>query len=113
MGSVEPFVGRSAELAVLTGELDRARSGEPSVVVAAGQAGIGRTTMLQRLATAGRVATVLHATGAPEEVAVLAQAQGDPAGMVAALAPGSPTTRSAVPSTGSGCCRGGRCSSRP
>ncbi|MGD9985415.1 helix-turn-helix transcriptional regulator [Pseudonocardia sp.] len=70
VGPGEPFVGRTDELATLTGELDRARGGDPSVVVVSGAAGIGKTTLLRRLATSGPPATVLRATGAPEEVAL-------------------------------------------
>ncbi|RTL66125.1 MAG: helix-turn-helix transcriptional regulator [Pseudonocardiaceae bacterium] len=70
VGSGEPFVGRTEELATLSGELDRARGGDPSVVVVSGAAGIGKTTLLRRLATSGPVTAVLRATGAPEEVAL-------------------------------------------
>ena len=47
--STAPLVGRSAELATLTGALDAARRGTSSVVVVGGDAGVGKTRLLSEL----------------------------------------------------------------
>jgi predicted ATPase len=44
------FVGRAAELGMLTAAIDAAVDGEPSVVLVSGEAGVGKT----RLADEGR-----------------------------------------------------------
>ena len=46
-----PFVGRRAELGVLRACLDDARGGRPRMVLIEGPAGIGKTALLDRLAT--------------------------------------------------------------
>ncbi|HEY7816072.1 MAG TPA: AAA family ATPase, partial [Nakamurella sp.] len=46
-----PFVGRRAELGVLRACLDDARAGRPRMVLIEGPAGIGKTALLDRLAT--------------------------------------------------------------
>ncbi|MET7604190.1 AAA family ATPase [Streptomyces avermitilis] len=49
--SVEtPFIGRAAELARLTGVLDRARGGDPRAVLVVGDAGVGKTRTLAEAA---------------------------------------------------------------
>src|SRR5262245_21713986 len=46
------FVGRDAELAALANHLDRARDGRRQVVFVTGEAGIGKTTLLDTFAAA-------------------------------------------------------------
>ena len=46
--SVEPLLGRAAELARLRALLDDALSGRPRVVIVSGEPGIGRTALLRR-----------------------------------------------------------------
>src|SRR5262245_12622636 len=43
-----PFVGRQAELAALQAALEAARRGMPHLVFVAGEAGIGKTTLVRR-----------------------------------------------------------------
>lgn len=59
--SRSPLVGRSEELAVLLAALERAAAGESGAVVVSGEAGVGKTRLLEELADqAGRAgATVL------------------------------------------------------
>jgi predicted ATPase len=47
-----PFVGREAELAALTADLDAAVGGRGGVVVLAGEPGIGKTRLAEELAAA-------------------------------------------------------------
>jgi DNA-binding CsgD family transcriptional regulator len=74
------FVGRAQELAALAGELRRARSGEPRVVVVEGEAGIGKSTLLGQFATGLGQAHVIRAGGDEAEqllpYGVLAQLAG-------------------------------------
>lgn len=62
---MDPFVGRSRELAVLHAHLRAACEGRPRVVAVQGPAGIGKTALLERfLASAGEPApTVLRGSG--------------------------------------------------
>ncbi|MET8168706.1 AAA family ATPase [Streptomyces sp. NPDC005329] len=46
-----PFIGREEELARLSGVLERARGGESRAVLIAGDAGVGKTRMLDEVAT--------------------------------------------------------------
>jgi AAA ATPase domain len=46
MPSYGPFVGRAVEVEVFDRAVDRARGGVPSVVVVAGDAGAGKTTLV-------------------------------------------------------------------
>jgi predicted ATPase len=48
-GVLTPFVGRDEELRLLFSRCDRARQGEGQVVVIIGEAGIGKSRLLQRL----------------------------------------------------------------
>ena len=43
-----PFVGRQAELALLQEVLDAAKGGEPHLVCVAGEAGIGKSTLVRQ-----------------------------------------------------------------
>jgi predicted ATPase len=50
-GLVSPlFVGRDAELAALTAALDAAIAGEPAVVLLSGEAGVGKTRLVEEAA---------------------------------------------------------------
>ncbi len=49
-----PLIGRDEELARLTGVLDRARAGTAGAVLIAGDAGVGKTRVLDEVAGAGR-----------------------------------------------------------
>lgn len=57
------FVGRAAELALLADELERARAGEPRVVWVEGEAGVGKTTLIDRATAAARGIVALRADG--------------------------------------------------
>jgi transcriptional regulator with AAA-type ATPase domain len=49
-----PFVGREAELAALTADLDAAVAGRGGVVLLAGEPGIGKTRLAEELAAQAR-----------------------------------------------------------
>jgi tetratricopeptide (TPR) repeat protein len=55
-----PFVGRRAELAMCEAALSRARRGEPAIVLVAGEAGQGKTALLDALARMAGDALVLR-----------------------------------------------------
>jgi class 3 adenylate cyclase/tetratricopeptide (TPR) repeat protein len=61
------FVGREAELAALTGALDRAASGAGQVVAVVGEAGVGKSRLVWELVHSGRLDgwRVLEAQAAP------------------------------------------------
>ena len=61
--SSEIFVGRAHELAAMNAELEHARSGRPRVLRLSGPAGIGKTTLIQRLLTDRTDVRVLWASG--------------------------------------------------
>jgi DNA-binding CsgD family transcriptional regulator/tetratricopeptide (TPR) repeat protein len=72
VGRGSAFVGREPELAVLEEALSAARLGRPSAVLLTGDAGIGKTRLLQALRERGRAAGALVATGrTPVEGATL------------------------------------------
>ncbi|MFJ2516464.1 AAA family ATPase [Streptomyces griseoviridis] len=53
--SVSPvFVGRAAELSVLTGALARAAAGEPQALLIGGEAGVGKTRLVEEFTAAAR-----------------------------------------------------------
>ncbi len=65
-----PFVGRRAELGVLQACLDDARAGRPRLVLVQGSAGIGKTSLLDRLADESALrpdVVVLRASGDENE----------------------------------------------
>lgn len=57
------FVGRGRELGALAEELQRARAGEPRLIWVTGEPGIGKTSLLRRMAESAAGATVLWASG--------------------------------------------------
>jgi len=67
---LDPFVGRASEVALLRSELAAARAGTPRVLVVQGDAGIGKTVLLDRFLTDEPELTVLRATGEPWEAYV-------------------------------------------
>ena len=62
-GSVSPFVGRAAELEALRAELATVRAGRPRVLIVQGDAGIGKTVLIEHLLAGEPDLTVLRATG--------------------------------------------------
>ena len=60
---LDPFVGRATEVATLRAELAAARAGTPRVLVVQGDAGIGKTVLLEQFLTDEADLTVLRATG--------------------------------------------------
>ncbi|MCZ7416372.1 MULTISPECIES: helix-turn-helix transcriptional regulator [unclassified Streptomyces] len=67
--SISPvFVGRGAELSELTDALARAAVGEPQVVVVGGEAGVGKTRLLEEFLTAARRAAAVTAVGGCIEI---------------------------------------------
>src|SRR4029453_9093259 len=50
------FVGREAELATLTAALDSALAGSPTVVLVGGEAGVGKTRLVEEAAGRARAA---------------------------------------------------------
>ena len=60
---LDPFVGRATEVATLRAELAAARAGTPRVLVVQGDAGIGKTVLLEQFLTDETDLTVLRATG--------------------------------------------------
>jgi DNA-binding CsgD family transcriptional regulator len=67
MTGIEPFVGRVAELAVLRAELAFAGAGQPRVVMIEGDAGIGKSTLLNWFCADAEPAVVLRAAGEESE----------------------------------------------
>ncbi len=68
--SLGPFVGRAAEMGALRAELNTVRSGTPRVLVVQGDAGIGKTQLLEQFLAGETDLTVLRATGEPWEAFV-------------------------------------------
>ena len=68
--SLGPFVGRAAEMDALRAELNTVRSGTPRVLVVQGDAGIGKTLLLEQFLAGETDLTVLRATGEPWEAFV-------------------------------------------
>ena len=69
-GGVSPrgaFVGRAAELDVLSKAMDAAREGEPQIVWIEGEPGIGKTAFIRRFLTAVEGVQVLQASGEESE----------------------------------------------
>ncbi len=66
----DPFVGRTAEVTALRAELAATRAGTPRILVVQGDAGIGKTVLLDQFLAAETDLTVLRATGEPWEAYV-------------------------------------------
>ncbi|MGN6333421.1 MAG: helix-turn-helix transcriptional regulator [Motilibacteraceae bacterium] len=108
------FAGRHGELAVLGAALERARDGDPGVVLVTGEAGIGKSRLVEEAAAAARAAGARVLTGAcvdlgedalphaPLVAALRDVVRADGAGAVAALVPGRADVLAAlVPELGS------------
>src|ERR1700679_1881214 len=67
MTGIKPFVGRVAELAALRAELAFAGAGQPRVVMIEGDAGIGKSTLLNWFCADAEQAVVLRAAGEESE----------------------------------------------
>ncbi|WP_030546541.1 helix-turn-helix transcriptional regulator [Streptomyces albus] len=62
--SISPvFVGRAGELAVLTGALARAAEGEPQTLLVGGEAGVGKTRLLEEFLALARAEGAVTAVG--------------------------------------------------
>ncbi len=68
MTVAEKLVGREAESIALDGLLDQARAGRGSVLVVRGEAGVGKSSLLDYVARHAADARVVHATGVEAEV---------------------------------------------
>jgi hypothetical protein len=64
------FVGREAELSVLHDAFDGASTGQPQVVVVEGEAGIGKTTLVERFVSDLPAPRLLKASGDESEAHV-------------------------------------------
>jgi len=64
----ESFVGRRKDLALLEDQLDKARAGQPRVVLIEGTAGIGKTALLNRFLAQSLGAQILRASGEESEL---------------------------------------------
>ncbi|KOG35188.1 helix-turn-helix transcriptional regulator [Streptomyces resistomycificus] len=63
ISNITPLIGREDELARLSGLLERARSGESRAVLIAGDAGVGKTRMLDEMAGRAAAAGMTVLTG--------------------------------------------------
>ena len=63
-----PFTGREMELAALERVLDTVRTGRSCSLVLTGEAGVGKSTLLDHLATRATDCCVVHATGVDSEM---------------------------------------------
>ena len=113
-----PLIGRDRPLNVLVGNLERARSGDASVVLVSGETGVGKTRLVTEFLARERPAvlagTCVPLAGEPLPYAALTQALRQGSGVVreattrspelARLLPGmeAPTTPGAGPTPGSG-----------
>lgn len=81
MSRKETFVGRAGELATMSAELDRVRTGHPRVLWVSGPAGIGKTSLVRRLLDDRADGRVLRGDGDEGEAGlpfgVLGQLVGD------------------------------------
>jgi hypothetical protein len=62
------LVGRRAELETLVSSFERARAGEPAFVVVGGEAGVGKTRLVEEVATRAADAGARVLTGASVEL---------------------------------------------
>jgi len=65
--SRRPFVGRALELELLGAAFERARAGESQTVVVAGEAGVGKTRLVEQAGASAAVSGALVLTGASLE----------------------------------------------
>src|SRR5215471_7999854 len=68
--TVEPFVGRSSEVAALTRALADAQAGRAGVVLVEGEAGFGKTVLVQHFLREVRHPAVLRVSASEAETAV-------------------------------------------
>src|SRR6478735_7357163 len=68
VGSATPLWGRVEELSRLDAELGRVRGGESAAVVIRGEAGIGKTTLLDQLAHRATGCRVTRIAGVESEI---------------------------------------------
>jgi DNA-binding CsgD family transcriptional regulator len=85
-GSLEPFVGRIAELDALAEAYAHASNGQSRIVCVEGPAGIGKTALVRAFLTAAAPSVALSASGDEAEIAL-------PWGVVSQLAQGAPAGR--------------------
>src|SRR3954454_24683787 len=62
------FVGRESEMAALMGALERAAAGEPAVVLVGGEAGVGKTRLVEEAGARGAAGGARMLTGACVEL---------------------------------------------
>ncbi|MGW7415344.1 helix-turn-helix transcriptional regulator [Streptomyces sp. NPDC054863] len=78
--SVSPvFVGRSSELSTLTDALARATAGEPQALLLGGEAGVGKTRLVEEFLAAAASSAPARAVRAPADPARAVRAQAAPA----------------------------------
>ena len=65
-----PLVGRAVEIEVLRSEVAAVRTGIPRIVVVQGDAGIGKTALIENVLAAEHGLAVLRTSGEPWEASV-------------------------------------------
>ena len=72
--SIGRFIGRAEELARLRDLLTRAAAGEPLVALIGGEAGVGKTRLVEQLAAGVHVSNILAKLGVANRVEAAAAA---------------------------------------